>query len=603
MSEHIHANLRFEGASSNAASLGTVLAGVVLFAFFLQRASHFTNFPLLSLPEYLWNGVVTLTPNWLVTRRPLSDGDESKSTAYAAKSQSLRSFFGLDRLASTRRTQTELDNGPKGLGNWDNSCFQNSVLQALSSLPSVASFVGVFDRLAPVGEEETTTQELAALMGRLNNSTSSQSYQWTPPKLKFMNSWQQQDAQEYYARISDDIEKDFVKALNLRTATPGLETLQLCPIDFSPTSLAQDISNPLEGLLAQRIGCTSCGYVEGISLVPFTSITLALPNMFTCDVAECLDGFTSLESIDGVECPRCTLIQARQHLLDAGDPGPTIAEGDLDSQDAAELDSIDNSNSLLETLDVALADEVFSDAALAACGIPKSTRTTSIKTRQVAVMRAPQCLTLHFNRSMFDETTGDLRKNYAAASYPKTLGLGQWCVGSAAAFLQDGTEKDEHWTTNPIQSMLPNYFKGMSTQQGPFYNLCAIVAHFGRHENGHYVCFRKMVSKDEKKKDVDAHLINAEKTSDGFQQTSSKDAATEPTWWRISDEKVSAITEFEVLGQEGAFMLFYEKVNNQEEPSSPLAGDLPIVLEAAGEADSEPVEILSPLPLAHAKVQ
>lgn len=57
------------------------------------------------------------------------------------------------------------------------------------------------------------------------------------------------------------------------------------------------------------------------------------------------------------------------------------------------------------------------------------------------------------------------------------------------------------------------------------YNLKAVVSHYGTHNYGHYICYRKYRG----------------------------------TWWRVSDETVHVVREEEVLDGRGTFMLFYER--------------------------------------------
>lgn len=68
----------------------------------------------------------------------------------------------------------------------------------------------------------------------------------------------------------------------------------------------------------------------------------------------------------------------------------------------------------------------------------------------------------------------------------------------------------------PIQSTVPS---------GPLtYVLRSVIVHYGTHNYGHYIAFRKY----------------------------------RDTWWRISDETVYTVEEAEVLSTPGVFMLFYE---------------------------------------------
>lgn len=76
----------------------------------------------------------------------------------------------------------------------------------------------------------------------------------------------------------------------------------------------------------------------------------------------------------------------------------------------------------------------------------------------------------------------------------------------------------------------------MPTNPKLLYNLKAVVSHYGTHNYGHYICYRKLRG----------------------------------TWWRISDESVYVIDEEEVLNAPGTFMLFYELNDGEEEDLIPL---------------------------------
>ena len=56
------------------------------------------------------------------------------------------------------------------------------------------------------------------------------------------------------------------------------------------------------------------------------------------------------------------------------------------------------------------------------------------------------------------------------------------------------------------------------------YSLKAVISHYGTHNYGHYICYKKIRG----------------------------------IWWYISDETVRIVTKDEVLNSEGTYMLFYE---------------------------------------------
>jgi len=170
--------------------------------------------------------------------------------------------------------------------------------------------------------------------------------------------------------------------------------------------------------------------------------------------------------------------------------------------------------------------------------ISKDGRVSGTKTRQAVVARAPKALVIHINRSLFDEYTGAQSKNYADVRYPQILDFRPWCLGK----VQSSESDSERWSMRPTESMIPGRF-GKLKQGGPFYQLRAVVTHYGRHENGHYICYRQ-------------HPAVTRPTQD--------DESAKPQWWRLSDEDVSAVTQETVLNQSGAFMLFYERLDSPD---------------------------------------
>jgi len=102
---------------------------------------------------------------------------------------------------------------------------------------------------------------------------------------------EQQDAQEFFQKLTGSLEKEVMRFLSGRKegAARGLESVReleevdgekrALPLDAtSDATIANDLRSPFEGLFAQRVGCLQCGYVEAISLQPFTSLSLSLPS-------------------------------------------------------------------------------------------------------------------------------------------------------------------------------------------------------------------------------------------------------------------------------------------------------------------------------------
>ena len=473
----------------------------------------------------------------------------------------------LGGISATNNEQSRSIMMPPGLGNLDSSCYQNSVIQALSSLSLFPRFVKSHSR---DGDVDSMGSTLIAILDTLNNPNNAGQLFWLPPKLKNMSSWQQQDAQEYLSKVLEEVEGEISKSVSHKANDISLKSLvgtgqsivdnvkateqspsnalkvpphPTTSINHSPPEIETIIRDPLEGLMAQRVGCLQCGYSEGLSMTPFKCLTLSIREDWTCSLESCLDDFIALESITGVECVKCTLLQTQkqvnQHLLHL----QSSDRNEADVNDLARQDRLLRSfEERLVTLNIALEQEDYSDSTLKRCQLPNKGRMMTIKTRQAVIARAPETLCIHINRSIFDERTGSQMKNTARLQFPAILRLDPWCLGHETS--SDRSEEEmngpiESWSMDPRQSLASHHVKVVESKE--CHQLKAVITHQGRHENGHYICYRR-------------HSRST--TPSVFESMHSK------LWWRFSDETVSEVDEDFVLNQGGVFMLFYEKLES-----------------------------------------
>ncbi|KAJ5587529.1 uncharacterized protein N7459_003294 [Penicillium hispanicum] len=567
---------------------------------------EYFGFAPVSLVQSLWNLLVYITPSRVLVALDsrMSPSDFSPSSpsrmSFQAKSESMQRLLGLDAntfpLFSRSRSLSGLGSAllgnnqdalPPGLGNWDNSCYQNSIIQGLASLKSLSVFLGRnIDVLAEKGSL-STHQALKGIIDHLNSASNYGHKLWIPPDLKSMSSWQQQDAQEYFSKVVDQIDIEIQQASRGQTRNAGLkmagpEENILCDSSQAESTLYETMSdptvdraslrNPLEGLLAQRVGCMTCGWTEGLSLIPFNCLTVPLGGRFEYDVRECLDQYMTLEPIEGVECAKCTLLRAKEQLKSLLG-GISEDEGSSNGSQSAQLSDVVRSSALtrLESVTAALEEHDFTEKTLAdKCHIPSKNRVSTTKSRQAVVARSPQCLVVHINRSLFDEMTGMLKKNYAAVKFPRIMDLNDWCLGTRAA---EKSEDLEQWETNPAESMLPQ--SGCAVRiSSRHYELRAVITHYGRHENGHYICYRKYPTA----------VFPAPVPDEVLQAEGDKEKPER--WYRLSDDDVQMVSEGHVMSQGGVFMLFYDAV----EDSSPVEPEVPAT---ATSAMYEPAESVS----------
>ncbi|KAL8971024.1 MAG: hypothetical protein Q9197_003493 [Variospora fuerteventurae] len=610
IAEELHSRSGNSKTSTN--TISVVLALVLLYQIF-----YWLDYPILPMSELLWNTAVHATPSRIISAlesallstttegtRDADDDQRSSSISHAQKSDRMRRLLGIDGSGMLSRfqkasvfpsvnslLQARAKRNPPGLGNWDNSCYQNSVLQGLASLPSFAAFLR---HSGPTRPSASTKAALREIIEKLMDRENIGSMFWTPAQLKSMSSWQQQDAQEYFSKLMDEIEKevtqndtrqgihgglaairhssgDSLKSSAARTEKGNAQHQSSSPDPHSSLTRLSDklqatiARNPLEGLLAQRVGCLKCGFVEGLSLIPFNCLTLPLGKQWLYDIRSCLDEYTALEPINGVDCAKCTLLQSQAQLEKLRNQFSEQPAQELQASAPLVSEALKASvEERLQAVTEALDDADFSDnTILKKCQISQNSKVSSTKTRQAVIARTPKSLAIHVNRSVFDETTGMLSKNYADVRFPLRFGLAEWCLGGCVQPAGNG-DGVEHWNTKPSESMLSADISKEERSDPNTYELRAALTHYGRHENGHYICYRR----HETTAQADEKAVHS----------------SDASWWRFSDEDVSAVSEDDVLAQGGVFMLFYERV---DQPSLPSAKDIPPVEQATPATTSD----------------
>lgn len=429
-----------------------------------------------------------------------------------------------------------------GLYNEGNTCFMNSVIQSLASLDSFEQFL---DKLS--GQKKTPSDVLSKLVQQINMKQLNRHTYSTNELVRSMGSeasrWMncdQEDAQEFFQQVLSFIEKDYK--------------------EIYPTEKTRLVT-PFDGETAIRVGCLRCGEMEGIRKQVMSSIGVSLSaTMEHVHINDLLYEYTQLEKIEDVECYRCSLLAfeklIREKIENNSKPLPKILENSFKER----LISIHN------TLKVDVIDEEKYKALK-----PQNVKELSNKSKQIMFSKpTPKILAIHINRSVFDFNTGYIKKNLSPVSYDEFLDISPFVVGdvedpinrdpaksmqaastyespdsfssssSDTSALEEENDEDLEEealeSTEPIDTVLTNPTQFSDQKPHEFqtsdktmhYRLKSVVVHYGSHNFGHYISYRR----------DSRHGI----------------------WWRISDQNVNQVDINQVLNVQGVFMLFYEQV-------------------------------------------
>jgi ubiquitin C-terminal hydrolase len=427
-------------------------------------------------------------------------------------------------------------------------------------------------------------------MQDLNASKSQGQTLWTPLKLMPMNIIQQQDAQEYFSRIIEGMEKEISCKLKPAQAPSNFAGLgALLEVDHSSDSSnahvtagadlappleeirekeqhsdqthserlpSPSLQNPVDGLLAQRLICSQCHYSEGITLVPFNTLTVPLSNSTWKSYEvfdECLHDYLKSEELEGVECGKCTLLARRSVLENCLKDADPIRSETLRKELARARD--------------ALAAEDFSERTLVKdLGLEKKLWRRSTKSKHLAIARNPKALVLHIQRSSFNPFTFRQEKNNSPVKFPTYQDLSCFSLEGRASVFGNESFEDELKMQNDIASPTEDLTVSGEKRTSNLFALRAVIGHSGVHDYGHYVCFRKFQPSSSSTVKGQSQLVVLqcsscqqlfEESSDLLPDQLQMDIEAE-RWWRLSDESVWEVSENNVTQQSNAYMLFYE---------------------------------------------
>ncbi|CAK7906406.1 ubiquitin carboxyl-terminal hydrolase 1 [[Candida] anglica] len=496
----------------------------------------------------------------------------------------------------TREHRFAMKNGGEvgGIANEGNTCFMNSVIQSLASSRELGSFIeGYLHQEIEVGtgsDEKVMvrssvpkvglefTKALKDLMDGVNGSYGTKGKEFSTrdllanmpngPKQNFFSGYNQEDAQEFYQLVFNLLEREYKLSKKNDESKEDSEKSEKeeSPVDSSfvdrdeidkfvcgfndigyigpiyvpaeqvdPNLVGQvgsenkyqplQLVTPVDGVTVERVGCLTCGEIGGIRYSVNSGLSLNLPNKnaYAYDIEELLEEWISPDIIEDVNCNRCGLSQTLEFLEEkiSGSTGKVATMYETRAQDIKnELES------------PIISDEVFDRMTI------KQMIKKTKKSKQILMSRPPPLLSMHINRSVFDPRTYQIVKNTCNVSFPEKLDLSKYSadpeninMDARLPLKKEGPveEKEEEEEGEDEQDEV--------VDSRLVYDLKAVISHYGTHNYGHYICYRKQRG----------------------------------TWWRISDESVYVVNEEEVVNSQGTFMLFYEYNNGSVEDLQELS--------------------------------
>ncbi|KAH9812449.1 hypothetical protein DFH28DRAFT_1084288 [Melampsora americana] len=264
------------------------------------------------------------------------------------------------------------------------------------------------------------------------------------------------------------------------------------------------LRSPFRSLIADRIGCATCGTSSAIRHQPVDQFSFNVPMTLECQLEDCLKDFARLELLDEYSCRRCSLMEAHRRLT--GQYDQLSSQSNSISKDKKKRirelkKSVDEIQSVLKNND---ENSILSRKVEAEL-YPIMSRAT---TKQTMFSRPPKALMIHLSRSSYYRK-GTIFKNNCKVNFPEILIIDRFTT------TYELNQKAE-------TSISRHNIKDQSKAEH-VYQLVSVVVHFGNHSSGHYITFRRVEEID---------------------------------WIKVSDEDVVRCEKFEVFNANPTILIY-----------------------------------------------
>ncbi|KAG2229911.1 hypothetical protein INT48_008286 [Thamnidium elegans] len=352
---------------------------------------------------------------------------------------------------------------------------------------------------------------------------------------------------------SNDFETSSVSSFG--TSASMWSSFSVCTVGGNLRPRRRSPKNPFTGLAASKISCMNCGYTS------------------SCSLENCLKTYTKVDILNDFQCRKCTLVATLESL----------------TKELELVQGKDDERALVLSIDIGrLKDALRSNIEASLYGLSLVTPVkTPCTTKQTMFANPPKALCLHLARSIY-HPSGIVQKNHCQIEFSEYLDLAAYTTNgylntadpTASLSSPPSTPVLPHTRTSrtslvylrnmtnghrfthhqhsgsdglnvalmsnkedrTIQNALPSLTVA-PVSRAILYRLCAVIVHFGNHNSGHFVTYRR-------KKLPTGHEV----------RSPLNDLKPKPPtkFWRCSDEVIEEVDLDTVLKSE-AYMLFYER--------------------------------------------
>lgn len=318
------------------------------------------------------------------------------------------------------------------------------------------------------------------------------------------------------------------------------------PFDEVGCSMFESISattpSPLNGWMGSTLQCVQCQHVRPIQNAPFLDIGIVPTSVSkyisegcysnqpsknspssrfpSCTLGECLENYTEVERVKGVECRHCTIkkeidLWEEEVSLLQGAIHSLKARSKLEPGSAVQVDLLaaEEHLNLLRAIDPNEVD-VIPAGPTSMSGVDQTDNVVLCRgdaLKCLLLTRLPTIICIHVQRRYYDPRRNKMAKTIQHIEFDQVMDFGRYSAYCGDDKGMTGKRDGRKQRTTPV-----------------LYRLMSVIEHSGNAFSGHYVAYRR-------------------------------DLANPGSWVFVSDERVERIPWKEVKARQ-AYMLFYEKI-------------------------------------------